>query len=160
VNPTRPRDLVAIAVVAGVISWAVVRRWYGSLPQLQWIVPLSLAFLAVVEFVSGAQLRARIRRRPGTRPPNPLAAARLLALAKASSLVGAAMVGVWGGLLLYVAPRLDFLAAADNDTVTASVGVASSSALVGAALWLEYCCRTPKPPEDRDHRQRQDRRPR
>lgn len=151
-NPTRPRDLASIAVVAGLLSWIAVRRWYGSLPELQWIVPLSLAFLAIAEFGSGFQLRARIRRRPGTRPPNPLVAARLLALAKASSLVGAAMAGVWAGLLLYVVPRLDYLAAAGGDTVTAAVGVGSSLALAAAALWLEYCCRTPKPPDERKRR--------
>ncbi|MEJ7702793.1 MAG: DUF3180 family protein [Geodermatophilaceae bacterium] len=51
-------------------------------------MPLSLAVLAVVEFVLGAQLRSRIGRRPGTAPVLPLIAARAVALAKATSLVG------------------------------------------------------------------------
>lgn len=152
---TRVRDLVAVAAVAGLLSWIVVRRWYGSFPGFQWYVPLSLAVLALVELVAANQLRARLRHRPGTEPINPLVAARMLALAKASSLVGAAMTGVWAGLLIYTAPRLDYLAAATADTVTASIGVISSVGLAAAALWLEHCCRTPKPPDERD-RDRED----
>lgn len=148
---TRVRDLVAIAVVTGALSWVAVRRWYGVIPELNWFVPISLAVLAVVELIAGRELRARIRRRRGAAPVNPLVAARLLALAKASSLVGAGMTGVWAGLMIYVVPRLDFLAAAYGDTVTSSVGVVSSAGLAASALWLEHCCRTPDPPdEDRD----------
>jgi hypothetical protein len=88
-------------------------------------------------------------------PVQPLVAARSLALAKASAVVGAVMTGVWAGLLVYVLPRLDFLAAADADARTGTVGVAAALSLVGAALWLEYCCRTPTPP-DSDHPTRPD----
>jgi hypothetical protein len=143
------RDLVAIAVVAAGFGWLVVREWYGDLPRLQWFVPLSLALLAFAEAVAAGQLRARIRRRPGTEPVHPLVAARSLALAKASAIVGAAMTGVWAGLLLFTVPRLDYLAAAGDDTRTGVIGVLAAIALVGAALWLEFCCRTPKPPDER-----------
>lgn len=154
---TRIRDLVAIALVTGLLSWVVVRRWYGSFPELTWYVPISLGVLAWVELVAGHQLRARIRRRRGTRPVNPLVAARMLALAKASSLVGAGMTGVWAGLLIYVVPRLHFLAAASRDTVTSSVGVVCSAGLAAAALWLERGLRTPDPPDDRDRDRHRDR---
>jgi hypothetical protein len=155
-QPTHPRDLAVVAAVVGLLTWLVVHRWYGSLPSLRWYVPLSLAILAVAELISGFQTRARIRRRPGLEPIDPLVAARQLALAKASALVGAAMLGAWAGLLLYLLPRLDTLAAAGGDTVTGTLGVASAALLVGAALWLEFCCRTPKPPDsaDRDEDQR------
>jgi hypothetical protein len=145
---TRLRDLAVVAAVTAVLAWLALRQWYGDLPRLRWFVPLSLALLAFAEAVTGGQLRARIRGVPGTRPVHPLAAARSLALAKASGLVGAAMVGVWAGLLLYTVPRLSYLAAAGDDTRTGVLGVIASASLVGAALWLEYCCRTPKPPPD------------
>lgn len=145
---TRVRDLIAIAAVAGLLSWVVVRRWYGSLPAFEWYVPLSVAALALVELIAGTQLRGRIRGRPGTRPVDPLVAARMLALAKASSLVGAGLTGAWAGLLIYVAMRLDFLAAAAGDTLTASIGVVASVGLTAAALWLERCCRNPTPRQD------------
>ncbi|MEN3357370.1 MAG: hypothetical protein V7637_1352 [Mycobacteriales bacterium] len=152
VTPTRVRDLLLIAVVTGGLAWLVIRGWYGDLPRLRWFVPLSLALLAFVELITGTQLRARIRRKPGTVPVPPLAAARALALAKASAIVGAAMVGVWSGLLLFTVPRLDYLAAAGSDTRTGVIGVVAALALVGAALWLEFCCRTPKPPDERTER--------
>jgi hypothetical protein len=63
------------------------------------------------------------------------------------------MVGIWAGLLVYVVPRLGQLAAAGNDTATAAFGVVAAVALTAAALWLEYSCRTPAPPDgDRETR--------
>jgi hypothetical protein len=58
------------------------------------------------------------------------------------------MLGAWAGLLAYLVPRLSTVAAAAGDATTAGIGVGCAALLIGAALWLEYCCRTPKPPED------------
>ena len=148
---TRIRELALMAVLAGVVSWVAVREFYGSLPQLRWFVPLSLVLLGIAEAVAGSNLRARVQRRPGALPVDPIVAARQLALAKASAIVGALMVGAWAGLLVYALNQLDYLAAADNDAITAGIGVGSAAALVAGALWLEYCCRTPKPPDEAEH---------
>ena len=148
VTATRLRDLAGFAVGAALISWVAVRQWYGDLPPLRWFVPLSLGLLAVAEVIAAGQLRARIRRRPGARPVQPLVAARSLALAKASAVVGAAMAGIWAGLLLYVLPRLDYLAAAGPDALVGGIGMVTALSLVGAALWLEYSCRTPTRTDD------------
>jgi hypothetical protein len=72
--------------------------------------------------------------------------ARLAVLAQASSYVGAVFTGIWIGVLLHVAPAVHRLQTAGQDTVTASLGVIASAALVAAALWLESVCRVP--PED------------
>jgi hypothetical protein len=146
-GPTRVRDLAGYAAGVTLLSWLALRQWYGDLPPLSWFLPLSPALLALAEAIAAGQLRARIRHRPGAAPVEPLVAARSLALAKASAVVGAVMTGVWAGLLVYVLPRLDFLAAAGGDARTGAVGVAAALSLVGAALWLEYCCRTPTPPD-------------
>ena len=145
--PTRVRDLAGYAAGVTLLVWLALRQWYGELPPLSWFLPLSPALLALAEVIAAGQLRARIRRLPGAGPLQPLVAARSLALAKASAVVGAVMTGAWAGLLVYVLPRLDFLAAAAGDAGTAAVGVAAALSLVGAALWLEYCCRTPTPPD-------------
>lgn len=145
--PTRVRDLAGYAAGVTVLVWLALRQWYGDLPRLSWFLPLSLALLALAELLAANQLRARIRRRPGAPAVQPLVAARSLALAKASAVVGAVMTGMWAGLLGYVLPRLDFLAAASGDARTGTVGVAAALSLIGAALWLEYSCRTPTPPD-------------
>ncbi|HEY7103585.1 MAG TPA: DUF3180 domain-containing protein [Mycobacteriales bacterium] len=147
IGPTRIRDLVAYAAAVTLITWLAMRQWYGDLPRLRWFVPLSLVLLAIAEVLAANQLRDRIRRRPGALPVQPLVAARMLALAKASAVVGAVMVGIWAGLLVYVVPRLGELNAAGSDTVVGAIGVVAAVALTAAALWLEYCCRTPAPPD-------------
>jgi hypothetical protein len=147
IGPTRIRDLIAYAAAVTLVTWLALRQWYGDLPRLRWFVPLSLALLAIAEVLAANQLRDRIRRRPGALPVQPLVAARMLALAKASAVVGAFATGIWAGLLVYAVPRLGQLAAARDDTVTAAVGVAAAVALTAAALWLEYSCRTPTPPD-------------
>jgi hypothetical protein len=147
---TRPRDLVVAAVLAALVTHLLLIAEYNSLPRLPTFVGLTFLVLAGVEVWLGITLRARIRRKPGTPPVEALVAARAVALAKASSLAGAIMVGVWGAVLLYVAPRFGELGAAAGDTLAASVGLVSSAALVGGALWLEHCCRTPRDPDDSD----------
>jgi hypothetical protein len=151
IGPTRIRDLIAYAAAVTLITWLAMRQWYGDLPRLRWFVPLSLVLLAIAEVLAANQLRDRIRHRPGALPVQPLVAARMLALAKASAVVGAVMVGIWAGLLVYVVPRLGQLNAAGNDTVVGAIGVVAAVALTAAALWLEYCCRTPAPPDGDRH---------
>lgn len=151
IGPTRIRDLIAYAAAVTLITWLAMRQWYGDLPRLRWFVPLSLVLLAIAEVLAANQLRDRIRRRPGALPVQPLVAARMLALAKASAVVGAVMVGIWAGLLVYVVPRLGQLNAAGNDTVVGAIGAVAAVALTAAALWLEYCCRTPAPPDGDRH---------
>jgi hypothetical protein len=147
IGPTRIRDLVGYAIAVTVITWLAMRQWYGDLPGLNWFVPLSLLLLAIAETLAANQLRDRIRRRPGAPAVQPLVAARMFALAKASAVVGAFVLGIWAGLLVYTVPRVDQLAAARDDTRTGIVGVVAALALVAAALWLEYSCRAPAPPD-------------
>ncbi|AHH93743.1 DUF3180 domain-containing protein [Kutzneria viridogrisea] len=143
---TRIRDLVAVAIIAGVLAWVGLRSLYSVLPTLPKLAAITFGVLAVVEAIFAWQLRARI----AEGKVQPLTAARAVALAKASSLVGALMFGVWGGVAAYLLPQAATVTAAANDSVTAVIGLIGSAMLVGAALWLEQCCRTPDPPHDRD----------
>jgi Protein of unknown function (DUF3180) len=147
VTATRPRDLLAVALVAAVLVNLLVRLSYGSLPQIPLFAGATLGVLGAAEAVAGNMLRARIRRRPGTRPVQPLVAARAVLLAKASSLAGAIMTGVWGGLLAHVVPLAGDVTAAGSDTIAGAVGVVCALGLVAGALWLEHCLRTPDEPE-------------
>ncbi len=122
---TRARDLIAAAVVAGVLVNLVLQLSYGAVPRLPQPAGTSLLIFAIAEGLLGNALRARIRQRPGSRPVQALAAAKAVVLAKASSLASAA-----------------------SDTIAASIGAVCAAALVAAALWLEHCCRTPEDPDE------------
>ena len=148
---TRFRDLVAVALVAGLLTAIVLRLVYAELPTLPRLAGVTFGVLAVVEAILAWQLRNRIAGKPGARPVQPLTAARAVALAKASSLVGALMSGVWIGVLLTVLPLAVLSSAAADDRTTSLVGLLGSAALVAAALWLEHCCKTPDPPQQDDN---------
>jgi hypothetical protein len=151
---TRARDLVVAGLVAGALVYLLVRVLYGQLPPLPTFAGVTLLVLAIVEAAFGVSLRSRIRNPGQGRPLQPLTAARAVALAKASSLLGAIMLGAWLGVLAYVLPRRLELTAAADDFRSTVVGVICATVLIGAALWLEWCCRTPRdqdnqPPEHR-----------
>ncbi|GAB2871578.1 DUF3180 domain-containing protein [Lentzea nigeriaca] len=139
---TRPRDLATIAIIAGLLAHLLLRFAYDSMPPLPQLAGSTLLVIALVEVVLAFSLRARIQRR-SPRPVQPLTAARAVALAKASSVLGALMFGAWTGLLIYTVPVRDEFAAAGNDLFAAVVGMVSAAALIAAALWLEHCCKTP-----------------
>jgi hypothetical protein len=145
---TRARDLVTVGIVVLVVVYLGVRVLYGRLPALPTFAGVSLLVLAIVEGALGTSLRGRIRRRAegkpdDGRPLQPLTVARAVALAKASSLLGAIMLGVWLGFLAYVLPRRTEIAAAAEDLPSTVIGAISAAALIAAALWLEYACRAP-----------------
>lgn len=146
-NATRPRDLLAVALIVAVLANLAVRLTYASFPGLPLLAGVTLGVLGVAEALGGRALRARIRREPATTPVQPLVAARAVTLAKASSLGGAVVSGAWTGLLVFVAPRSAGVPAAGADVATASIGLLCALVLVGGALWLEYCCRAPDDPD-------------
>jgi hypothetical protein len=146
--PTRSSILAALALGVGVLSWIVVRESYSSLPALPIVGPVTLVVLAVFELMYAFSVRSRLRN-PGNRPIEPLFIAKLAVLAKASSHAAAIVAGLYGGFLLYTLgnlgkPRIN------ADSRASGLSVVASLALIGAALFLEYSCRVPRPPDDRD----------
>lgn len=146
---TRPRDLLVAALVTAVVANLLVRLSYASLPAIPALAGVTLGLLGVAEAIAGSSLRARIERRPGTAPVPPLVAARAVLVAKASALGGAIVAGAWAGLALHVLPRAAEIVAAAGDSTGAVIGLVCALVLVGGALWLERCCRTPDDPERR-----------
>jgi Mn2+/Fe2+ NRAMP family transporter len=145
---TRARDLVLVGVIAAVGANLLLLVGYDSLPPLPTLAGGLLFVLAVLELVSALVLRPRLAHKPGTRPVPPLQAVRVVALAKASSLLGAIMGGAALGALVYLLPKRAQLAVAGHDTANAVITLISAAALIAAALWLEYCCRAPEDPDD------------
>lgn len=147
-GPTRVRDLIAVAVVAAIALWLLIRYNYGAFPSLPWLAGISLYVLAALEVVIGFIVRKRISDREigsGRRQLHPIIAARLLALAKASAVLGAVAAGGWTGILIFLLQN-GILDAARADRPGAIVGIVGGVLLCAAALWLEHCCRAPDDP--------------
>ena len=145
-KPTRARTLLLIIVLTAAVTWALLTVVYSKLPPLTWTGVPALLLAAAAEAWTGRDLRARIAGRPGSKPAPPLFVARMVALAKASSLVAALLAGVSAGFIVYL-PGLLGASTPRSDMITASVAFGSSLVLLAAALYLEYCCRVPKNPD-------------
>ncbi|WP_329087556.1 MULTISPECIES: DUF3180 domain-containing protein [unclassified Streptosporangium] len=148
-KPTRPGVLIGLLVVAGILTWAMLKPLYSSLPTVPWTAIPTVLLLAIGEFYSGWMTKARIERRPDTKPVEPLAVARLAALAKASAYGGAVFGGIFAGFTLYTAelleqevPRRDFFITGGSLMVCVL--------LICSALYLEHCCKVPKDSADDD----------
>ena len=147
-GPTRPATLIVAFLATAALSWLGISHFYGDIPRLPWLPAVTVAALALLEGLAAFATKARLDRRPGTHPIDPLVVARYAVLARASSLAGALFLGLYGGALIWLLTQRSRLVAASDDVTPAAAGTIASAALVGAALWLEYACRVPKPPED------------
>lgn len=142
---TRLRDLLLAGVLGLVVAYLLFQSAYGALPRLPALAGISLVVLGLVEGLLAFAIRKRIRAHRVALAG--VGIARAVVLAKASSVLGSVMFGAWLGILVYLGPRLHRLAAAQHDLPSALVGIACSAALIGAALWLEHCCRDPNADE-------------
>jgi Protein of unknown function (DUF3180) len=147
VKPTSIGLVVAVAAAFGAICYAIVSLAYDALPPLPLYGAATVCFLAVAELFTASSVRARLRGHPGTKRIDPLAVARLVALAKASAYAGALAFGAYGAFFGYTLQQLDNPHKA-HDAAASGIGVAGSVLLTVAALLLERVCRVPGPPDD------------
>jgi hypothetical protein len=147
-RPTSISVLIVAGLAAAALGWLLISFSYGSLPDLPWSPVIVLVVLAIAEALLAQNTSARIQRKPGTPRVDPLAVARYVALAKASSLVGAISAGFSAGLVIYLA--MESTQAAHDDLPKAVGGLVAALALIGAALWLERACRVPEKPDAKD----------
>lgn len=147
-RPTRTSTLAVAAIVCALAAWLLLHSIYTKLPPLPWTGVPALLVAALAEAWTGRDLKARIAGRRGLKPAAPLFVSRMVALAKASSLAGAAIAGLSAGFVIYLSGSLN-TPIPRQDAVTAAVTLASAVVLACAALYLEYCCRVPETP-DRD----------
>ena len=153
---TRPGTLAGIFAICAVAAWLAVRSTFTDLPLLPITAVPVLAALALAETAIARNVRSRLTGRKVAKPLAPIAVARLVALAKASSTGAAAVGGLAGGYLIFVLRELDKTMPA-RDAKVAGATVAAALALIGAGLYLERSCRAPKPPDDSDDESEQPR---
>jgi hypothetical protein len=146
VKPTRFSVLVALALVAGVAGYLLTNAFYSDVPSLPLYGPVFLVVLAAAEAYTASTTAARLAGRPGTQPIHPITVARIAALAKATSPIGALAFGAYAGFLAHVA-GIDSLQAT-RDVRTAALGAAAGLLLVVAALFMERVCRAKEPEND------------
>jgi hypothetical protein len=147
---TRWNDLLAVAVVLGVLGWIFVHATYSSLPPLSYAVPVPIIALAVAEFVAARRVRAAVRHEPHARPMAAIAIARCVALGKASSVVAAGVFGAAVGMLIELLPDVGTVHAVGHDVDVCIVLDVGALALMAAALLLERAGVDPGNGERRD----------
>jgi Protein of unknown function (DUF3180) len=145
-RPTSLASLCVAALATAAVAWLVISHFYGDMPTLPWLPPLTMLGLAAVEGVLAPSTKARIDRRDGMEPVNPLTVAWYVVLAKASALGGALFTGLYAGLLVWLVPQSGGNAHANHDLPQAVVGLVGAFGLTIAGLWLERSCRVPPTP--------------
>jgi hypothetical protein len=151
VRPTEPSTLVVSGLATAALTWVVIGNLYSDLPPLPGAPAVLVAALAVIEVALARQTRARIERRPGALPVQPLQAVRYLALGKASALAGAIFVGFATGTLTFLLSHRPVPDAMLNDVWVMVPLLVASAALLAAGLLLERSCRVPARPDDEEH---------
>ncbi|GAA4974930.1 DUF3180 domain-containing protein [Kineococcus glutinatus] len=143
-RPTQWSRLVAVAAVAGALTWAGLRTWVvggGYEPQLPWTMIAALLLIAVVVVGAGWPVRQWVRG-DRARRIDALRAARTAVLGKASAYAGALLLGWFGGQVAHYAAHVGI--DARRERMWLALAAAVASLLVAAAgLLVERWCRVP-----------------
>jgi hypothetical protein len=147
VTPTRWTNLLGTTVLTGVLGWVLADRAYGDLVSLPTYAPVTAVLIAFFELGLARVISQKVRGRSSGRPMHPLQVARAVVLAKASSVAGALLLGLYAGFFTWTFSERDRLAAAGHDAVVSGISAGASLLLVVGALLLERACRTPPSPD-------------
>jgi hypothetical protein len=150
---TGPAPLIGLFLIGGVASYLlelVVQSRGGFI----YVPPISLAFTLFVVAVAVVLLAVPIRRKVTGKRKEPIDAfyaARVLALAKASSFAGSLLLGLGAGVLLYLFGR----PIAPNGAILINViaQLVSAALLIAAGLIAEWLCVLP--PDDLDKNEKE-----
>lgn len=148
VRTTRPGILVVLLVLGGALGWsgvAVLQAMGRSVGRAPWSAAGGLAFFAALLLLGAWYMYDRIHRKH--RSVDGLTAVRLLALAKASALVGALVAGVYVGLTIRYLPDAGIPDIRER-VIRAAVTVLAAVAVTVGALLLERACKVPRGPDD------------
>jgi uncharacterized membrane protein YoaK (UPF0700 family) len=151
-EPTRWRLLLALAVLAAAVGWAAVKlvdAYANRTLPVPWTMAVAMAMLALALALWARGTRARLSGRTGTKPMDPIVAARTAALALAGSRTGALVAGFYVGVGVALVPDWSVSTVRDR-IITSLVTVVCAVLVILAALWLERICRIPPDDDPRD----------
>jgi uncharacterized membrane protein YbhN (UPF0104 family) len=143
-KPTRFWLPPLLIVVVGGLVYLWLDRAHPVLPSLSAFAPVFIGVLAAADAYVAFGTRARLVGRPRTQPISPLTVARLAALGKASTIVGALLTGGYVALLARTAQLGSDVAR--HDLRVAIGGGICGVGLCAAGLVLESVCRVKHPP--------------
>lgn len=146
---TRPRTLLAIAAVVGVVVWSLLRLLQssgGSPLPLPWTAVGGMLVIGAVVTAAGWPVRQFNRGRQQQRF-DALRAARTVVLAKACSYSGAALAGFYAAQVVLVLPDLSIEPRRER-LFMAGAAVLAALVMVAAGLVVERWCRLPPRDED------------
>jgi hypothetical protein len=137
--------LVWLAVLATAVGLALLRTLRAggtSMAPVPWTAAGALLLVAALVYAAAVPVRRWTR---GTRPGavmDPLRAARVAVLGKATAIGGAVVLGWYLSQVLLVAPDLDI---ASRRTAALRAGITALAALIasGSGLLAERMCRVP-----------------
>lgn len=147
---TTPLALIVAAILGGgvafVVDHALTRSGRATFtPDVT--LPILLVLLGAACLALAWPIRRAVRDADAPRV-DPFRSLRVAMLAKASSIVGAALGGAGLGLLAYLATRPVTPGIGSMGTIIATA--AGGAALMVAALVSEHWCTLPKDPDDRE----------
>ncbi|ABS02032.1 hypothetical protein FHR75_001605 [Kineococcus radiotolerans] len=148
-RPSRPGLLAGLAVIAGVLAWSGLQVWVSTghgEPDLLWRTTLTIALCVAVVLGVGWPVRQWVNGDKARRI-DALRAARTAALAKAASVAGALLAGLFTGWFVHYLPTAG-IAARRSELVAAAVDVVVSVLLLAVGLVVERWCRVP--PDDEE----------
>lgn len=138
----RLRLVVVVAVVVAGLSWVVLRLAAGSGRDLSgesWLTAVLLGALGLGLVLAGRPVK-RLVAGTATRPVHPLFAARVLAMAQAAALGGAAIAGWYAAQLVLLLPDSDVSSQRQRILVLGLL-VVVAGALAGVGLLVQRWCR-------------------
>jgi hypothetical protein len=148
VRSTRLVLLVLLLLLGAALGWsgvAVLEATGMIVARAPWSAAGGLAFFAALLLAGAWYMYDRVHRKQ--RRVDGLTAVRLLALAKASALVGALVAGVYSGFAVRFVPAFDTPDGRDRVVRGIVTAIAALVVMLGGLL-LERACKVPKGPDD------------
>ncbi|WP_333619703.1 DUF3180 domain-containing protein [Dietzia sp.] len=138
--------VVLIACVAFAVGIAAGLRLFSGMPPLSYLTAVPVALVCVVDLVLGLRVRSAIaKRRVGLdrSQTSPHTVVVVLALAKASTVLGAVIGGAGAGYAIPLGIRAGDNSAAAHDLPVAIVLAVLGFVLCGIGLLTETWCKVP-----------------
>lgn len=138
----RARLLVIVAVVVGGLSWVVLRLLLATgrdVPEPSWLGLGIFVVIAVALLLVGRPVK-RLVAGTNSRPVHPLYAARVLAMAQAFALAGAAIFGWYAAQVLLSLPDIDVPSRQGRALLLGALAVAAG-AVAAVGLVVQGWCR-------------------